>query len=68
MGANIFVENSINIHDLSSQIIGDGWLEQSCSISGHLEGRFFVGAYSLVSQNTVQGKFMNMPVFTGFVV
>ncbi len=53
MGANIFVENSINIHDLSSQIIGDGWLEQSCSISGHLEGRFFVGAYSLVSRNTV---------------
>lgn len=36
-----------------SSITGDGWLEEQAIINGKIESRFFVGAYSILSDNSL---------------
>jgi acetyltransferase-like isoleucine patch superfamily enzyme len=51
MNSELLDLNNIILSENSS-IDGDGWLEQESVVSGVLKGRFYVGAYSRVDENT----------------
>lgn len=48
----LFLKNK-NIELEEVNIFGDGWLEENCVVDGTLNGRFHIGAYSIISRNSL---------------